>query len=240
MTSSSGGSRARLQLSDPTPAGCKFTLAALSGTSAISGSTAGFAANYLTLPKNGVCFDTGTFDTSVLGRSSLTEYVRQYIPFSGSFTSPPIVRCWFTAFDLNGSPGSNSMAARQVTLGVAQRTCDGFTLTIQSVYGYTSASIGWLAYDSAEDGKRVRSDQYVIESSNADKKATVERSFSDKPFAKVPATFVGCDSFNVYSTNWVRWRAQQIEVTKDRFRFECGAASSNGVNTLGFVWIAME
>ena len=235
-----GYPRARLQLSDLTPAGCNFSLAALSGTAdPVSGSTAGFAANYLTLPKNGLRFDTGKFDTSILGsRSSGAEYVRQYIPFSRNFTSPPVVRCWFTAFDMTlvGVPATD----RQITLGVAQRTSDGFTLTIQTTNGYGSASIGWLAYDSEENGKRVRSDQYAIDASNTDKKAIVECSFSDRPFARVPATFVGCHSFNVRQGNWVRWRAQQIEVTKEKFRFECGSANTNGVVTLGFVWIAME
>lgn len=232
-TSSTGCPRARLQLLSLTPASCKFSFLATSGS-------AGFAASYLTLPKNGIRFDSGTFDSTVLGRSPGAEIVRQYIPFSQSFDTPPVVRCWFTAIDTTGIPGV-AQGGRQLTLNATRRTASGFTLTIQSDYAYTSASIGWLAYDSAEDGKRVRSDRYVIETTNAEKKSTVDRAFTGEPFAKVPAAFLCCDSLSSASGNWVRWNAQLLEVTKEKIKFHCGIPENpSSVTTLGFTWIAME
>lgn len=232
-TSSTGCPRARLQLSSLTPTSCKFSFLAISGS-------VGFAANYLTLPKNGIRFESGIFDTTVLGRPPNTEAVRQYIPFPQSFTAPPIVRCWFIAVDITGATGSANVG-RHITLNATRRTNNGFTLNIQSDNGYTSASIGWLAYDSAEDGKRVRSDRYVIEATNAEKKSTVDRSFSGEPFAKVPATFLGCDSFLTNPYNWVRWNAQLLEVTKAKIKFHCGIPNNpSSATSLGFTWIAME
>lgn len=232
-TSSTGCPRARLQLSSLTPASCKFSFLAIGGA-------AGFAGNYLTLPKNGIRFESGIFDTTVLGRSSNTEAVRQYIPFPQSFNTPPIVRCWFIAVDMTGAPGSADVG-RHITLNPTRCTNNGFTITIQSTNGYTSTSIGWLAYDSAEDGKRVRSDRYVIETTNAEKKSTVDRPFSGEPFAKVPATFLGCDSFLTNPFNWVRWNAQVSEVTKEKIKFNCGIPDNpSSATSLGFTWIAME
>ena len=217
--------------------------------------------NYLILPKNDVHFETGAFNTAVLEKQP-TENVRQRILFTRDFDAPPIVRCWIQGFDCTSSDPANY----QLSISAAGINSNAFTLTASSEKQFVSANIGWLAYDSNEDGKRVRSGIIDIPDSTErrkpetalpvaspkiglevsasyeagravrsgivdspeQRKREIELGFTSAPFAKVPATFVGCTGFTGDGTRTdFKWKAHVNEVTQYRMHAAFGVSDNS-------------
>ena len=217
------------RLSDPSLQGFRTTFDAPNSAPTVYG-------NYLTLPKNDIHSETGIFNTSVLYKQ-ITENVKQRINFAQELTAPPTVRCWIQGPDAT----STFVGDYNLSISATGITNDAFTLAASSTKQFTSVIVGWLAYDSKEDGKRVQCGSVNITDSNAQRRSETEVTFTGTPFAKVPASFIGCNSYTVGEENWVRWKSDVVEVTKEKIKVACGCtANPTSMLQYSYVWIVME
>lgn len=189
--------------------------------------------SWLTLPNNGVHFENGSYYTGdeTNGR---TQGIARRIHFAVPFDSPPKVYCWFNEIH---KEGSEWFCLRTYPSDISN---SGFTLEVNAWAGrwFDSARISWFAYDSAEDGKRVKSGKN--RATREDRSPKFKNSFYGSPFAKKPATFIAISEIDFGMDENIRAIATIDDVTATELQWSCGTWDNSNMDHMDITWIAME
>ncbi|KAK5053308.1 hypothetical protein LTR84_002282 [Exophiala bonariae] len=187
--------------------------------------------SWLTLPENGIHFETGTFDTSTVRNDSRSLAVTA-VTFSRPFQRNPIVCCWFTEVDI-------PYGWRSLRTWAARITHDGFVLSVDTWADrvWKNARVNWLAYDAEEDGRRIKSSVQIV-------KRHEVRNFSSPwlrdPQARDPTTFIAITELDCGPSRNTRISGQITNITGGRLIGEIGTWDDTDMDHLHCTWISIE
>jgi hypothetical protein len=189
-------------------------------------------ASWLTLPNNGIHFESGVFESWSLGRD-IHENVTQRITFAEPFSEPPEICCWFV--EINCGAGWHSLKTYTKNI-----TKEGFTLKIDTWAGrsFDGAKVQWLAFDTAEDGKRVKRGLSTITRGQGANKEDLP--FYGTPFSRPPATIIGITELDLGDNAGFRLQCVIHSATKDRLAWEYGTWADTNMDHAVFTWLAVE
>ena len=187
--------------------------------------------SWLTLPDNGIHFETGTCETWTMRTNDHDDF-RQDVRFLRPFSRTPIVRCFFQSLSIGGG-------WRSLRVFSADVNANGFSLRVSTWAGrqYDGAQVGWLAYDADEHGKRVKSDSFVTRRNETSTRTT---RFPGQPFSKTPALFLGVQEFDFGNDKFFRMKSDIREITKESVTLEVGTWDDSNMDHLQCDWIAIE
>jgi hypothetical protein len=187
--------------------------------------------SWLTLPENGIHFETGTFNTSTV-RNDLKSPAATLVAFSRPFQKKPIVCCWLTEVDI-------PYGWRSLRTWAASIKHDGFKLWVDTWADrvWKNAQVNWLAYDAEEDGRRIKSSVQIVKRHEL---GNFHSPWFRAPQARSPATFIAITELDVSPSRNTRISGQITNFTSGRLIGEIGTWDDTDMDHLHCTWISIE
>lgn len=190
--------------------------------------------SWLALPDNDIHFETGVFDSIHEAHVGSTGIATR-IPFSRPFVGEPIVVCWFIGIS-KGNTGWLSIKTYPRDIADS-----AFTLHIESwaERRFTSARVGWLAYDSRENGKRVHAfagDQVL----RAQRTVEYDSQWYGSTHGRAPATFIAFNELDFGMGTNLRAKATIEGASKEKLQWSFGTWGDTDMDHLKVTWIGIE
>ena len=192
----------------------------------------GFEISWMTLPENGIHFEHGSYDAIQPGAKALSNRMFFSKPF---VNGPPIVRCWF--YEVNKKADTEWFSLKTFASNITDRS---FTINVESWAGrdFDDARVCWIAYDSAEDGKRVKS---ACETVTRAVKTSVGRvNFPGQPFSKIPAVFCAYSQIDMGPDRNLRGHSEISSWDTNGMTRSFGSWGDTDMDHVEVVWLAVE
>lgn len=191
--------------------------------------------NWMALPED-LHLETGTIHTFGEPQGEKRMFT-QRVTFGQSFEATPMVLVWFRGISYAETTGWFAMQC--FAQDVKTNSC---TIVIQAGEGdsrmFENATVQYLAYPRAEDGKRVKS---ARESANHPTKTFTQRApFYDSPFNKSPSTFIANSKLDFKTNFHLRFQAQAAALNARELEWSYGTWSVSQMTTAHATWIALE
>ena len=188
--------------------------------------------SWLTLPNNGIHFENGSYNTGdEVGR---TQGIAPRVHFAVPFNNAPKVCCWLNEINMGGNDWLSLRAfARDISP-------TSFILDISTWAGrsFEGARVSWFAYDSAEDGKRVKSGISTAKRDNPSQK--LKAPFYGSPFSKKPATFIALSEVDFSMDRNIRANTEIVSATATELEWSFGTWADSNMDHMHVTWIAVE
>lgn len=210
--------------------------------------------SWLALPETDYHMETGVFDSwSIDFKEAGT--LSERIWFQKRFHGTPKVICWF--YEVAQSIPTDAGRCCSLEASVADVGERGFTLNVKNWDGRTfkGACIGWFAYDSNEDGRRVKVrsitagggvsvvSQGISVNAAADKYRKLDLEWGGyKDFKGQPAVFSAISKYDLWGSN-VNVHAVAGKVAsfdRKRVQVEAGALDGTQMTSMSMVVIGVD
>lgn len=192
--------------------------------------------SWLTLPENGVRFETGVYDTYGMPRFDNNQTTKYRTNFFPHFENTPTVVSWL--YEVNMGLGWHSMTT-QITHVDRER----FDLHIGTwaSRNFDGVRVGWLAFDDTGCTSRAKAGKINVVRSEALKRGRM--TFEGARFSKTPTVFMALMELDHGDDRNIRFIGEATNVSTEGFDYACGTWAENGDHNMDhttWIWVAVE